>query len=167
MIVSLWRHGQAGSAATDRVRELTGTGTDDVGFGCHQFHDTCENRRLPPPDVILHSPWVRTRQTADIIATAFTHAAKRDCEGLAPDSGINDVEDAVSQLLDRDPGLEHVLLVMHQPLVSSVITRWLGDHSRVPALCPGGVASLSLLHPGPGCAQLLFWSFPPEYEAGL
>ena len=32
MIVTIWRHGEAGRAISDRKRELTGRGTDDIGW---------------------------------------------------------------------------------------------------------------------------------------
>ena len=71
MIVTIWRHGEAGEAFADRRRELTDSGRDDISFGCQQFHLACAGRNMPAPDLILHSPWVRTRQTAELIASAF------------------------------------------------------------------------------------------------
>ena len=163
MIVTIWRHGEAGRAISDCQRELTGRGTDDIGYGCHQFHDICSARDIPHPQLILHSEWVRTTQTADIIATAFTHAGKRRERTLVPGSDVRDVDRTLQSLLDSDAP-EHLLLVSHQPLVSRLIDHYLADPGRVPALSPGGLASLRLESAARGCGELLFWALPPDYE---
>ena len=166
MIVTIFRHGEAGRGIIDRLRELTGEGTDDVGFACHHFHDICQQRDLVHPDLILHSPWVRTTQTADIIATAFTHAALRPLEALQPGSGIPAVDAALGALQEDHSAPQHVVLVSHQPLVSRLLDHYLGEPGRVPSLSPGALAALELDVPARACAQLLFWALPPEYEAG-
>ena len=112
MIVTLWRHGQAGSAASDRLRQLTGTGTDDIAFGCHQLHAACQGRGIPAPDVVLHSPWLRTTQTADIVATAFSSASLHPEAALQPGSTIPAVDSALQQLMDSRDKLQHVVLVL-------------------------------------------------------
>jgi phosphohistidine phosphatase len=167
MIVSIWRHGEAGSAVSDRQRELTGEGEDDVGFACHQFCHACEQRGIPSPGLILHSAWVRTTQTADILAAAFTHAGMRPLCELQPGSDIAQVDTALSEFFTGPQKLEHVALVSHQPLVSHLVDHYLGDAARVPSLPPGGLVTLDMDVPAGGCAKLLFWALPPEYEARL
>ena len=166
MIVTIWRHGQAGRAPSDRLRELTGTGTDDVGFGCRQFHDACHARELPSPELVLHSPWVRTTQTADIVASAFTHADMRALEALQPGSSVGAIELALVDLMEAQPDLLHAVLVSHQPLVSCLVDHLLGEVGQVPGLPPGGLVTMALEVPGRACGRLLFWALPPEYEAG-
>ncbi len=163
MIVTIWRHGEAGSAARDRLRELTDRGRDDVAFACHRFHDTCEERGLGHPTRILHSAWVRATQTADIVASAFSHANMRPFEALAPGNGPRQVDEALHQLGPESD--DHLVLVSHQPLVSTLVDHYLGDPGRVPSLSPGGLVVLSLDVVAAGCGELLFWALPPEYEA--
>ena len=163
MIVTIWRHGQAASGPIDRMRELTGDGEDDVGFGCHQFHDICHARGLAHPDLVLHSPWVRASQTADIIATAFTHANMKPLPALQPGSTPRTVDAALAELQAAAEPAGHVLLVSHQPLVSRLVDHYLGDPGQVPGLSPGALACLELEVAARGCGQLLFWAFPPEY----
>ena len=165
MIVTIWRHGQAGSAFTDRERQLTGTGTDDVGFGCQQFHEVCNERGLSHPERILHSTWVRTTQTADIIASAFTHAEMLPSQALIPGCAPVDVDHLLEQILAGADTPRHVVLVSHQPLVSNLVDHYLADGGRVPSLNPGGLVSIELEVAAMGCGQLLFWSLPPGYEA--
>jgi phosphohistidine phosphatase SixA len=163
MILTICRHGEAGRAASDQQRELTDRGRDDVAFACHCFHDTCNERGIPHPTRILHSSWVRTTQTADILASAFTHAQMQPLGALVPGMGVAHVDRALEDL-GAEPG-EHLLLVSHQPLGSWLVDHYLGERGRVPSLSPGGLVSLELDFVEAGCAQLLFWALPPEYEA--
>jgi phosphohistidine phosphatase len=168
MILTVWRHGEAEEGVNDRIRELTSSGRDDVGFGCHQFRDACRLRSIPPPQGILHSPLVRTSQTAEIIAAAFTRASVAAAPALQPGSTLAAVDEAVDEFGGPDSGRHHILLVSHQPLVSHIVNHYLGDMgSRVPPLPPGGLVTLSMDIVAPACAALLFWAFPPEYEAGV
>ena len=167
MIVTVWRHGEAGQAFNDRRRELTERGTDDIGFACQQFHRACEARQLPHPQLILHSPWVRTTQTAEILDAAFTHAALRAHPALQPGAGTPQVDTLLEQFLLAPQCPEHLVLVSHQPLVSRLVDHYLGERGRVPALSPGGLAVLTLEAATAGGAGLLFWALPPEYEAGI
>ena len=164
MYLTIWRHGEAGSAVTDRKRELTNQGTDDIGFGCHQFHNLCEQRGLPHPDLILYSEWVRTVQTADILASAFSHAALERSNALIPGRRPGDV-DAELELRQAQDTPQHIVLVSHQPLVSALIDYYLADAGKVPSLVPGGLTTLELEVIGAGCATLVFCAQPPEYEA--
>ena len=166
MIVTIWRHGEAGRASSDRLRELTDQGVDDVGFGCIQFNGMCNDRGLPHPDMICHSPWVRTTQTADIISSAFSHAAIQVMDGLRPGSDARTVDSALSKLLQAaEQAPRHLVLVSHQPLVSRLVGHYLGEAGKVPPHSPGGLAALEMEHPGRGCARSLFWAMPPHYGA--
>ena len=167
MIVTIWRHGEAGRAQSDRLRELNGTGMDDVGFGCHQFHDVCHTRKIPAPELVLHSPWVRTTQTADIVSSVFTHAIQRELVALHPGSDMQAVDAALIDLTTAEPELRHVVLVSHQPLVSCLVAHYLGENGGVPSLSPGALVTLDLDVPAPACGRLLFWALPPEYDASV
>ena len=163
MILTIWRHGEAGSASRDEQRELTVHGADDVGFGCQQFHQACEGRGIAQPSRILHSPWLRTTQTAEIIAGAYSHAALAPSEALRPGATPEDVDCSLGAYAED----EHLLLVHHQPLVSRLIAHYLDDAGLVPFLTPGAFASLALEVAAPACGTALFWAVPPEYEVAL
>jgi len=166
VIVTIWRHGEAGRASSDRLRELTDQGVDDIGFGCTRFHDICHDRGIPHPDAVCHSPWERTTQTADIIASAFSHATIQVVDGLRPGSDPRTVDaDLASLLQASDEAPRHLVLVSHQPLVSRLVEHYLGEVGKVPSHSPGGLAALEMEHPGHGCARLLFWAMPPQYWA--
>jgi phosphohistidine phosphatase len=170
MILTIWRHGETEAGRIDSLRELTGSGLDDVGFGAHRFHAACDACNIPHPHKILHSPLVRTAQTAEIIAAAFTHASVTAVRALQPDSDIAAVDAAVSEYVDSDYSIEckqHTLLVSHQPLVSQLVDHYLGSSVHVPFLCPGGLVTLSLELPASACGSLLFWALPPNFEMSV
>ncbi len=165
MIITIVRHGKAGDAATDEMRELTYGGTDDVSFGCHRLREICTEKSLPLPSHILYSSWRRTTQTAEILAAAFT-APLETMDALLPDAGVIDVDSALA-LLPNDNDTAHRVLVGHQPMVSHLVDRYIADPGRVPSLSPGGMVSIRLEVPAAGCGELLFWALPPEYRGYL
>jgi len=165
MIVTIWRHGQAGSALTDRERELTATGLDDVGFGVSQFLKTCDKRAIALPELVLYSDWARTAQTADIIAQGLGGVNHHPSPALIPGSAVAQVDQALTEILSVTNCPQHVVLVSHQPLVSRLIDYYLGERGRVPSLPPGGLAVLSLQLAVRASAELQFWSLPPEFES--
>lgn len=164
MYLTIWRHGEAGAASSDRQRELTSTGIDDIGFGCQRFHEHCESRGVPHPQRILYSAWLRTTQTAKLIARAYNHASLQACDALLPGRRPTDVDAALGELAASTcADVAHVLLVSHQPLVSALVDHYEGEHGASPGLVPGGLATFDLTAPAPGCGQLLFIAQPPEY----
>ena len=163
MYVTIWRHVQSGMATSDRLRELTIQGRDDVGFGFHQFHLHCEARGIPHPGRVLYSEWVRTTQTAEIIASAFTHAELQPSPALLPGGTLHAVDQALEA--QQSGVLAHVLLVSHQPLVSLLVDHYLGSAGLVAPLVPGGQVTLEMDVAAAGCASLCFSAQPPGYEA--
>lgn len=163
MILTIWRHGQAGSASSDRLRELTATGRENVAQGGRAFHDACQARFLPLPDRVYYSRWLRTTQTAEIICDTLGMQSMDPAPALLPGSDIPEVDDWLLGLQVQG----HLLLVSHQPLVSRLADHYLGSFGQVPSLSPGGLVTLSLEVPARACAKLLFWALPPDYRASV
>lgn len=160
MIVTLWRHGEAERGVNDRLRQLTAVGRDDVSVGCREFDQACGAKGIAKPQKILHSPWVRTRQTTEIIGSAFYSATVVEEDALRPDSDVADLD----RLICADRDAKHIVLVLHQPLVSRVVDYYLGVIGSVPFISPGGLVVMSLDTVAAGCGTTLFWAFPPTYE---
>jgi phosphohistidine phosphatase len=163
MILTIWRHGEAEDGVNDRLRQLTDGGRDDVSFGCGQFHAACSAKGIPHPQRILHSPWVRTVQTAEIIAAAFSLATVAAKQALHPGSDVA----AVDAAMCADGTQEHIVLVSHQPLVSALADHYVGEVGCVPFLTPGGLVTMSLNMVAPDCGSRVFWAFPPTYKEGI
>ena len=88
------------------------------------------------PDVLLTSPWLRARQTAEIAAAAWGRCEAVETETLAGGSFEEQAE-----VLDRYPKDATVAVVGHEPHVSALLARILGcrDEERL-AFKKGGAA---------------------------
>ncbi|MEH6610569.1 MAG: histidine phosphatase family protein [Halioglobus sp.] len=167
MLITIWRHGEAGLAVTDQQRELTIDGRADLARGSQAFLQLCKQRQLPAPDCIFQSPYTRTKQTAEILATALTRAEIISQPALEPGSQVSRVDSLLEQVLGEANAPEHLVLVSHQPLVTYLLDHWLGERGQVASLAPGACACLRLEYPAFDGARLQFAAFPPNYEAVL
>ena len=114
MLVTVWRHGEAGTAPRDRDRTLTAKGADALNKAVLRFQDTLEEKSLPSVSGVLTSPWLRTRQTAEILGVALK-VSPREQGWLAPSAAVADAAPIF------ESPVEHLLLVSHQPLVSELL----------------------------------------------
>lgn len=166
MIVTIVRHGQAGSAATDESRELTYKGITDIDAAGRRLSELCERKTLAIPDRVLHSAWRRTTQTADILAAVLATPVETFAP-LLPENGIADVDRGLALLASSSGPTAHCLLVGHQPLVTQLVDYYLGEPGLAPALPPGGLVCIDLDVAAAGCGSLLFWAMPPKYEGSV
>jgi len=158
VLLTVWRHGEAAPGRPDRERRLTERGHAEVRRGAAAYGAALAERGLPTPEALHASRWLRTWQTADYLAEALSLTAE-EADALIPGADVEGVE----ALLDGLPAAAHRVLVSHQPLVSELVDRWLGEAGCVPALSPGAYAVLEAEVFAPGCASLCFWSAPPDY----
>jgi phosphohistidine phosphatase len=109
-------------------------------------------------DLILTSPFVRTRQTAEIIASAFDprpHLATT--EALTPDGSYA----AVVAELSKHTRRTRIALVGHEPSIGELAARLVGSRHPIP-FKKGAIACIEVdaLPPqGPGALQ---WFAPPK-----
>ena len=157
MILSLWRHGEAGPAMSDQARCLTAAGQKVLTSSAERFAEEARRRGWPPLAKVKHSPWLRTEQTAGILSH---HLACDACEPtalLAPGA-------APEHFLDHQtPEGVHELWVSHQPFVSRAIAVWCQEDTIMP-LAPGGYAVMQVTSFVPGGAELLWCQ--PEPDSG-
>lgn len=164
MLVTILRHGQAGAAPIDSQRTLTSKGREDVAIGGEKFSKTLETRGLPLPRVILYSEWIRTTQTAQIIAPYFPLAQLDTDRSIVIGGTVHEVDELLSSVFAQDKPVDHLMLISHQPLVSELADYYLGYPNSVPGLSPGALFSMELNVPAQNCASLLFWATPPNYK---
>ena len=138
MIVTIWRHGEAANTVPDEDRRLTPKGQDELTTAGSRFVTYLEQNELPDPQEIFHSPLVRTTEPAARLSDIL-QVAPAVHQGLAPEA--LGVEELCKWLDQRDA--EHLLLVGHQPFVSSLIW-YLLDDNGLPPLLPGGYATIEL-----------------------
>ena len=76
-------------------------------------------------DAILSSPYLRARQTAEVIACSFKKTAKVElCKALAPGGTSAQVIDMLRRL---KPAPENVLLAGHEPNLSHLVSVLVGS----------------------------------------
>ena len=110
------------------------------------------------PDVLLTSPLIRARQTADITARAFGRVAPR----IEPALGEDDV-DVLVTTLKRFPADATVALVGHEPALSGLLAHLIGMHQGENrfAFKKGGAALVNLPE-GPSVPGQLLWFVKPR-----
>ena len=109
-------------------------------------------------DVVLSSPLVRTRQTAEIIAAAFdARPPIVMTESLAPGAGYQSVLDE----LEKQSRRERIALVGHETGIGELAARIAGSRNPFPfkkgAVCLVDVETLP-----PGGPGTLRWFLPPR-----
>jgi phosphohistidine phosphatase len=114
------------------------------------------------PDVLLTSPLVRARATAEIAAAAFKKVTPR----VEPALGQESV-DAVVAALKKYPRDAMVAVVGHEPTLSRLLARMLGVHQDDRFAFKKGGAALLDLPDGPAAAGQLRWFVKPQILRSL
>lgn len=116
-------------------------------------------------DKILSSPYVRARQTAEIIAQDLRFKGKiRFIDALVPGSDFKDF----FKLLEEFEAEERILFVGHQPLLGEFISQLVAGHKKVAidlkkaGLCRVDTSELGLV----GEPAELVWLLTPEQISG-
>jgi phosphohistidine phosphatase len=125
MQLILWRHAEAAPGIPDNARPLTDTG---------RLHAQQVARwlcpRLPSDLLILSSPAVRTRQTAEALDLPYTLS-----DALASHSSAAAMRDAAGW--PDNP--RNVMLVGHQPLLGDLLVLLLGAATPLDDMPKAGV----------------------------
>jgi phosphohistidine phosphatase len=129
MLVFLVRHAHSAPGEPDELRPLSPRGREEAralaeGLSVHAL----------PPQLVLSSPLLRARQTAEAIAGA-TSAVLRIDERLAPGATTEGLREAVRE--STGP----VAAVCHQPDCSEIALELTGQDPGFP---PGGVAEVTV-----------------------
>ena len=142
----LWllRHGQAGPYVQtgDHLRELTAHGRREVLHAAGHLLGE-------PLQAILSSPYVRARQTAELVHEALDRRPPLlTLEGITPD---DDPRRALQALAERTEG--DLLVVSHQPLIGALAGLLVHGNLQQPP--PFNTASLALLEGEAALAGLM------------
>ena len=157
-MLRLWlaRHSEAvdpDAAASDFDRSLTPAGRRRIASAVQWLI-----AREEPPELILHSPLVRARQTAEVIAeeVGVDPTSVRVEQRLAP--GVS--TEALLAHLSRTAA-ERVLCIGHQPDMSRCLAEMLGGgHVQ---FSPGSIACVDFSGPILQGAGTLRWMQDPRW----
>ena len=113
-------------------------------------------------DLILSSPYLRARQTAEIVASAFRADQKLVlAEELTPGASAKGLIHRINSL---NPTPENLLLVGHEPSLSQLISLWVaGDPYSSITLKKGGLCRLAVEALQPGRCATLEWLLTPKH----
>ena len=138
--------------AKDAERPLSTEGTDAMrtaARGIQQVFATI--------DGIFSSPYLRARQTAEIVQEAYT---EKPTITLAPDITPEGPTSAALAVIDALPADGVFMLVSHEPLLSTMTSLLLGASRPVVEFKKGTLVHLELF--GPGMPAVLKASFTPK-----
>lgn len=149
------RHGAAEDASkykNDRERPLTKVGLEAIK------HETHNLKKLPIKfDIIIHSPYIRAKQTASALAHEL-HMKDKLCEDEALSSGCN--AENLLAMLELYKDYKNVLLVGHEPDFGLILGNLLDLKGTLP-LKKGGLAAIDLDFKAKEAELVLF--IHPEY----
>jgi len=112
-------------------------------------------------DLILSSPYVRAKQTADIVAEVFQAQDKLELStALTPEA---DPKELIAELTRHDHALDSILLVGHEPYLSGFMSKLLvGDESLSLTMKKGGLGKLTVNALRYGRCATLEWLLTPR-----
>jgi phosphohistidine phosphatase len=153
VILYFLRHGKAGEqrAVDDDGRELTTEGLAALRGAIPLWRQL--NLR---PDLVLSSPLVRARQSAELFSAGLDAPAPIVDETLGPGADWG----RFARAMARAPDARRVLFVGHEPDLSSTVALLSGGTSI--RLRPGGLACLEFPGvPEPGAGEIA-WLLDPD-----
>ena len=158
MILYFLRHGDAGQAwaTNDEQRPLSAEGEAALAAAAATW-----TRLKLRPEVVLTSPLVRARQTADLLCQGIGCAAQPIVdERLRPGAGWGEMARAMA----AHPSAARVCFVGHEPDLSQVVAQLTGASSV--RMRKGGLACVEFYGvPEPGSGELA-WLIDPDLYAG-
>ena len=132
------RHGAAEDASkykNDRERPLSKKGSEAIK---HEIHNL---KHFPIKfDIIIHSPYLRAKQTAETTAKEL-HLNNKLCEDEALSSGCN--AENLLAMLELYKDYQNILLVGHEPDFGLILGNLL-DLNGALSLKKGGLAAIDL-----------------------
>ena len=116
-------------------------------------------------DLILSSPYVRARQTAEIVADAFKARKKLEfSDTLTPGGSARKLIESLNAL---KPPPENILLVGHEPYLSGLVSLLVsGDSGLLVVMKKGGLCKLGAESLKNGRCASLEWLLTPK-QMGL
>ncbi len=155
MYLFLLRHAEAeASAVTDFKRALTPKGEKQA----HHVAEFCQQQQILP-ELVLTSPVLRARQTADIFISHHPTSELMELPalacGMSPDIAYFELRQYLT--------FESILMVGHEPDLGMLISSLLGASSAYAVhVRKASLTGLQMLKPAPGAGTLEF-SIPCKF----
>jgi phosphohistidine phosphatase len=157
VILYFLRHGDAGQGGSDddEARELTADGAAALRRAAVVWQ-----RLNLRPDVVISSPLVRARQTAQLLCEGIGFAGEPTLDDrLRPGAGWGEIAPAMA----AHPAAARVMFVGHEPDLSRTVAALTGASSV--RMRKGGLACVEFYGvPEPGAGELA-WLIDPDLYA--
>ena len=141
------RHGEAGRAAKDDLRQLTERGVAETRA---TYREAASHLREPMAQLVA-SPLVRAQQTAAIALELLPcTGGLQTSDVLRPESSPA----AIATLLENAPS--PIMLVGHQPVLGALLSWLTGDEYHRCSVGTSSFYALDLIVPAQGCGTLLW-----------
>ena len=155
MRLYLLRHGEAEPFRTDDAsRALTSRGEEQArraGAALRRFETNIET--------IFHSPLLRAQQTARLVSEHFPKIPLKETEHLIPTSDHRQLFDE----LNRSSGVHSILLVGHEPFLSTLISLLTsGSRNARVVVGTGALSCMEVAAPIKADAGRLLWLLQNE-----
>ncbi|NDC37286.1 MAG: phosphohistidine phosphatase SixA [Proteobacteria bacterium] len=159
MDLLLLRHGIAKDPqqfrGEDSERPLTAEGIERMQLQARGMRVVLE-----APLMILTSPFLRTRQTAELVAAEFASAPIEELAELAMGGSVKRV---LAELATREQESK-VMLVGHEPELVELVTLLTGIRSESVRLKKGSLVALRMLSFEPRPRATLRWQLSPSQQ---
>jgi len=147
---------EAQAEQPDGLRALTAKGRKKMNKGAQGLKNI-----FPYPEFIAHSPLLRARQTAEILATCYPGVSLHETTALSPGKGAA----ALNAWLQQQP-VDRLILVGHEPGLSRWLCVVLSGHTKAFVELGKGSACLVEIPARQGHARLE-WLLTPDLLRGL
>ncbi len=163
MDIYFLRHGKAAElgdpgVTDDFSRSLTAKGIEEM-----EAQAAVMERLGIGPDAILTSPLTRAKQTAEVVANRLGRKKSLDvCDELAPGCDL----ERLGRLVGRHASAKSILVVGHEPDLSTMIGELVGRGGARVEMKKGGLARVELRGSVRAGAGTLGWLVPPRVLLG-
>lgn len=160
MKLYLLRHGDAGEAGDPKVKDAERPLTTKGIQRTEQLAEALAEMEIAF-EVILSSPLVRARETAEVVARKIKFGGKVELtDYLTP---FGSMENLVRQLTMLRPSPKNILLVGHEPYLSGFISLLCtGGPGMGLEMKKGALCRLETAAPSCGKCATLEWLLPPR-----
>ncbi len=155
VIVYFLRHGSAErqSSGGDRARKLTEKGQAEV----RQVLAVAKRAGVQP-ELVISSPYVRAIETATLAMKELELEGSPSLAGeLVPESTVADLWSEV-----RAQRADSVLVVSHEPLLSSTVAWAVGSTKEMVHFPPAGLVAIEFESASAESSGVLRWMIAPE-----
>ena len=163
MDVYILRHGKAedaGPGIVDADRRLTKKGREEAAAAGRWIAE--QELRF---DLIAASPLLRAQETAALVAEVLDIQNRLVLWNVLAPGGNTD---AVCRLISKHPGISSILLVGHEPLLSSLISRIItGDENAGIVMSKGALAKIKAFSYTGHPSGELVWLITAKQMAGI